>query len=433
MTRPTPARPRHALLAALCLPALLAAAPRETDPTTLYLAVQTPAPASRAPVVGRGPHSYQFVVRSHLSNRLPHRNAPYQVATPDGVPLQGDESYFSGTTDAQGRTAVFRLAQPLALSAWHVQPVVGHGPNGQSFRLSTPGSARDLAGMDYMVDVLDGPLHCGRALPGGLTARFVTPGTTTLQLRNDLSQAQCQALQRQVNPVMARATPAARMAGLRQLMRQPRLARERGLLQGKLETLVLKSGTATEVRALLHSGTDPQATPAARSARLNSMGWGLVGQRPPRHLALATELLTQSVALDANRYNVGSLGWALHLQGREADALEQLNRSLALFEADCKADEYSPYVETLALRGMVLWTQRQVNEALRDWAWADLGNSDGSWTVHIPAWSQIAPLLALHRAEMPDDAPVPRCLSGDGPPDSAPQPAEAGADAPPAS
>jgi hypothetical protein len=74
-----------------------------------------------------------------------------------------------------------------------------------------------------------------------------------------------------------------------------------------------------------------------------------------------------------------------------------------------------------------------VNEALRDWAWADLGNSDGSWTVHIPAWSQIAPLLALHRAEMPDDAPVPRCLSGDGPPDSAPQPAEAGADAQPAS
>jgi hypothetical protein len=379
-----------------------ACAPDEAASAPLYLAVESPVSRKAEHPIGQGPHSYRFVVRDPQHIDRPYRNNRYQVNIEGDATFPDGRRVYRGTTDAQGRTASFHFAQPVPVDQWFVQPLSGSGELGESFRLSASGDCRhDLINYPYMLDGKLGPIFCGRALPGGTTVRYMLPLATPVQLYAALSTSECRALQGRVNPVMARATPAARIAGLQQLRRDRRLAEHEELLLGKIDALIIRHGSLAQIKAMLKRNlAEADASPKEQSAVYNSLGYDLLAQDPPRHLAYANELLDRSVSLEQNLYNIDSKGWALHLAGRHAEALRWMDRALSMYGTQCTESEQASYQETLAHRGMILWTLKQPTAALTDWAKADMASSGGGWANYIPPWNNIRPLLEIRKAEL---------------------------------
>ena len=141
---------RHAPFAPLAFLALLAwpAAHAETclptQETPLHLALETPAAKPGARAIGNGEHRYRFTVRDPQRPQQPFRNGNYRIELPDGTLFPDGTRFFSGRADAAGRTAVFAFSHPLAVDRVLVQPRVGEGRFGQSFRLNVCGPFENL-------------------------------------------------------------------------------------------------------------------------------------------------------------------------------------------------------------------------------------------------------------------------------------------------
>ncbi|MFZ2269828.1 MAG: hypothetical protein WAV95_19820 [Azonexus sp.] len=367
----------------------------------LHLAAESPVRQKTGLQVGEGPHSYRFVVRDPQHIERPYRNGRYQIEIKGDANFPDGTRFYRGTTDGQGRTASFRFAQPLPVANWVVQPLSGQGELGESFRLTSDSCQYDLSNYPYMINSELGPVFCGHALPGGLTIRYMMPLATSVQLDSSISASGCLALQRRVNPVMARANPASRIAGLQQLRRDRKLAEHEELLQAKIEAQVLRHGSLEQVKAMVKRKlAEAGEAPADQANVYNNVGYDLAEQNPPRHLAYANDLLDKSLSLEQTLFNIDSKAWALNQAGHYAEALDQVNRAIALYATQCTESEKNSYPEALAHRGMILWTMKQPGAALTDWAKADISNSGGGWANFIPPWKNIQPLIALRVAEL---------------------------------
>lgn len=367
----------------------------------VYLSVESPVREKAGPQLGEGPHSYRFVVRNPQHIEKPYRNGRYQIEIKGDASFPDGTHFYRGTTDGRGRTASFRFAQAIPLANWVVQPLSGQGDFGESFRLTTGNCSYDLSDYPYMINSELGPVFCGRALPGGLTIRYMTTQAGSVQIDSSISSAECQLLQRRVNPVMARSSATGRIAGLQQLRRDRRLAEHDELLLARIEAQVMRYGSLDQVKAMVkHKLAEAGDSPKAQADVYNNVGYDLAEQNPPRHLAYANELLDKSLSLDQTLFNIDSKGWALYQDGKYAEALPWINRALALYATQCTESEKNSYPEALAHRGMILWTLKQPTEALTDWAKADLASSGGGWANYIPSWKEIRPLIELRKAEL---------------------------------
>lgn len=351
--------------------------------------------------VGSGQFSYRFVVRDPQNIDRPYRNGRYQISLKGDAVFPDGSRFFRGKTDSRGRTATFRMDKALPESAWEVLPMSGQGEFGETFHLTTGECDDDLAGYPYMLNGELGPIFCGQALPGGLTIRYMMPMATSVQVYSSISPDQCRHLQRQINPVMARTSPAARIAGLTRLQRIPHWSDYQEMLQAKIDAQILHHGTLAQVRKLLERQVAANAdTPQGKSSVYNNLAYDLIKQDPPRFLDYASQLLDESLRLDENVFNIDSKAWALHLAGKENEALQLMSRGLALYKARCTEAEKGSYPEALGHRGMVLWTQGKRSEALTDWAKADLSSSGGGWANHIPPWKEISPFITERAKEL---------------------------------
>ncbi len=370
------------------------------DSSTLYLSVESPVRSTSGHVVGDGPYSYRFIVRSPQHIDQPHRRAGYQILLQGGSVFSDRNDVYRGTTDSQGRTATFRTRRPVPLTNWDVRPTEGRGEFGQSFSLSSDDGA-GLSEFPYMVNVATGPIYCGYSLPGGLTARYQTLQPSGLSLFT-LNAAQCHGLQRRVNAVMQRATRQGRISGLQHLLADRRFEEHHDMLRSKLKAIVLHDGSLAEVQRLRADllAKRPDASPAKRASILNGLAYQLASQQPPRLVDYANELMDESLSLDMNLYNMDSKGWILYRMGRYEEALDWLNRALASFKTECTKSEKAAYPETLGHRGLVLWTLKRRSEALVDWARANRFTTNGSWTNGLPHWSKIGPLIEATGARL---------------------------------
>jgi hypothetical protein len=370
---------------------------------TIYLSAESPVRQPAGKAIGDGPHSYRFVVRDPQHIKRPYRNGRYQLELKGDARFPDGTQFYRGTTDSRGRTATFRFAQPLSLEEWFVQPLAGQGEFGETFHLSEEGSCGiGLVAFPYMINGNLGPIFCGETLPGGMTIRYMMPFATGVQVYHSQSTRECKALQRRVNPVMARPTPAQRISGLQQLLRDRRLSEHEDMLQGKIDALLIRHGSLAQIKAdHKHKLADVDETSSqAQSAVYNELAYSLIDQKPPRHLAYANDLLDKSLSLDKNPFNMDSKAWALHLMGRDDEALGWMNRVLPLFGTQCSAAEKASYQESLAHRGMILWSLKQVTEALTDWAKADIYSTAGGWANYIPSWPSIGPLIKVRTEEL---------------------------------
>lgn len=373
----------------------------------LHLSAESPVRGLIRAAVGNGPYSYRFVVRDPRRIDRPYRNGPYQIELTDGTTFPSGSAFYDGTADERGRTAVFRFAKPVGLSDISVQPVVGKGAFGQRFQVTGTTPNSDLSDMPYMIDDQAGRIYCGRVLPQNRTVRYLDTTASTLSLYTDKSHAHCLALEKRINGVMSRPSPLARIGGMRQLLRDPRLESDREMVQNKIDALVIRFGTLNQVKAVLQRQLAPVSTdPAEQADRYNSMAYDLLTEHPPRFVDYANELLDRSLALDRSIYNMDSKGWALHLLGRDEEALEWINRSLALFKSECTDSERAAYPEGLAHQGLILWSLKRQDEALTKWAMADLFTSNGGWTNFIPPWQRIEPLIKQWERQLKADGYV---------------------------
>lgn len=396
---------RHALQAiTLFLVTLGPAQARDCQddyPRTAHLALESPAPAN-SPMIGKGAYSYRFVVRDPQDTERPYRRGRYQIEIKGDFTFPDGTRFYRGITDASGHTASFGFAQEIPPASWFVQPLVGQGRFGESFHLSSQDCTDRLDGRPYILDAITGPLFCGRTLPGGYTARHMATTPTQLQLYSSMSPERCKKLADRVNPVMARASAPQKIRGLEQLLQDSRLERHAELLQGKLDAVIIQSGSVEQVKVLVKRRQaeleKDGGTPRQQSSLLNNMAYQLIDQSPPRHLAYANEMLDASLDLAQNGANIDSKAWALHLLGRDDEALPWANRSVASYGKQCSAGARANFVEALAHRGMILWSLKQRIEALNDWARADAATSAGGWTNAIPDWKSIKPLIKT-RAE----------------------------------
>lgn len=374
----------------VALPA--SACPEATPP--LHLSMESPTKAN-GPQVGTGEYSYRFVVRDPQNVERPYRNGRYQVLLKGEATFPDGTRSYRGKTDAKGRTATFRMAAAQPESAWEVQPITGQGELGESFRLTSSECSYDLSGHPYMLDGELGPIFCGQALPGGNTARYMMPLVTNVRIYSSVEPNECRFLQKRINPVIAKSSPAARIAGLQQLLRDRKLANYSGFLQDKIDAQILRHGNLLQIMQLLDQRLAAyDGNPEERWTVYNSLGYDLVSQNPARHLAYATQLLDESLRLKQNLFNLDSMAWALYQAGRNDEALDMMNRVMGLYQTRCTESEKASYPEALAHRGMILWTQGKRTEALDDWAKADLSTQGGNWANFIPPWKDVSPLIS---------------------------------------
>jgi hypothetical protein len=377
-----------------------------------YVSLEAPVADRSGPQVGRGAYSYRFVVRDPRSGAGPFRRGRYQVSLAYGGTFPDGSRSFRGRTDARGRTATFRFAQPIiGDEAWSVWPLVGRGEMGETLQLVPEGgdSCARLAGWDYVVDIPMGPIFCGSSLPDGLSARFMTPKPTTLSIFTDIPGSTCRRLERVLNPIMAARSPQARIAGLSALVADPRFADASDLLEEKLEALRFRYASLAQLRRALARELD-QAPRESHAEILNHVAFSLLEQTPPRFLAFADGLLDRSLALRQDIYNTDSKGWSLHLLRRDEEALGWVARSLALFGTTCTESERQALPIAFVHRGVILWALERKPEALDDWAQASLLDSTEDWVNALPDGADVEAKVRTRAEQLRATAAVtPRC------------------------
>lgn len=314
-------------------------------------------PTGRDPAqasVGEGEHTYRFVVRDANQPDKPWRRARYQVSTREGVKWEGGPDAHQGVTDAQGRTALYRSKTPVAPEDWMVLPLLGKGQQGMTFRLVDQDD-NGVADHPYLIDAEGGAIFCGRSLPGGHTARVLDRKPTTMRLYTCTDEGECRKLAAALNPVMAQTDPQRQIKGLQGLLSQGWVRSSQERIQGKLMDVLLAHGSDSEIRALVSSWlAEPGVSRKVLADRLNSAGYGLVDQQPPRLPKLAEALLAQGLALEPSPAILDSHAWALHALGRHDEALLELDAAIEGFHQWCEPDHEAMYQETLAHRARVL-------------------------------------------------------------------------------
>ncbi|EGY52640.1 hypothetical protein [Neisseria shayeganii] len=119
------------LLAAATCPALAAPATRQSaeEPKGSFSFTRD---FAQAKTYGQGPHRYRMILR-HPQNGTPLANQDYALShsSVDLSFVAEPKKVFQGTTDAQGRTAVFAFGKPVPAAGWNLRPRTGSGPLGE--------------------------------------------------------------------------------------------------------------------------------------------------------------------------------------------------------------------------------------------------------------------------------------------------------------
>jgi hypothetical protein len=107
--------------------------------------------------IGAGAFRTQFVLNDpHIGTPWPHH--PYALMV-DGYPLpfaREGKGIYRGVTDAQGRTARFRLDANIPRDKWRILERVGDGPLGQTFQMVSASGA-PLADHAYQMVICSTP------------------------------------------------------------------------------------------------------------------------------------------------------------------------------------------------------------------------------------------------------------------------------------
>jgi hypothetical protein len=356
-----------------------------------YLSLEAPVADRSGPQVGRGAYSYRFVVRDPQWVNRPFRRGRYQVSLEGAATFPDGGQYFRGRTDDLGRTAVFRFTNPVVGDeSWSVWPLVGRGEMGETIELQVEGSGpcARLAGWDYLIDDVMGPIFCGKTLPNGITARFMTLKPATLRVFTDIPGGVCRRLRRVLNSIMAALSPQERIAGLQALVADPRFADASELLEEKLEAQRYRFASVAQLRRAVERELMEEPV-ESQALILNHAAYSLLEQEPPRFIPFADGLLDRSLALKESLYNTDSKGWSLHLQGRDEEALGWVERSLAHFGTACTDSQRKALPIAFIHWGVILWALQRKSEALDAWAQASLLDSSDDWVNALPPGSNV--------------------------------------------
>lgn len=383
---------------------------------TSYLKQVTAQPSPGVQVIGQGAYAWRFVVRHPERPEEPYRLASYQVRLPGGLKLANGDTAVVGTTDAQGRTAIIRVAAESQPSDWVVLPAWGQGPSG-TVVLYNNGQGDGMPDIPYVLEIDTGPIYCGISLPTGHSAYLQVPESHGILQRQMESHDNCLAFQRVLNPIVRTPSLKARLAGIRRLMANPLWIDRRDLLSDKLQAIILREGSQSDVEHHVQEQVYDEwgISKAEQASRLNGIAYALLTMQPPRLLPLAHRLIEQSVALNATPENLDTKGWALHQLGRHTEALGLYAQALKGFQAMCQPDTQSAYLETMAHQAETLWTMGRSQEAIDLWAAIarndqrnDLGESWSNGLVH---WNKAkAAIQARVEEQNAQDLPVmPNC------------------------
>lgn len=109
---------------------------------------------SNASVVGSGSHRYRMILLDPMTNQ-PLANQDYALShsTADLPFVKESKKVYQGTTDAQGRTAVFAFKQAVPQSGWNLRPRTGSGPLGEQMVVVINGHIEK--GFDYVLVVCE--------------------------------------------------------------------------------------------------------------------------------------------------------------------------------------------------------------------------------------------------------------------------------------
>jgi hypothetical protein len=154
------------------------------------------ADAEKSLVVGEGRYAYQFTLIDPHTNK-PWPNRPYALTTGRHnhyhLPFVADQkNVYQGISDAEGKTALFRLPVRISDKDWDLRERFGSGPNGETFKLKTSGSGKPLADYPYLLMICSTPpkYHIGFSYPNGDTAYSASdkPERITLSVGGDFDE-----------------------------------------------------------------------------------------------------------------------------------------------------------------------------------------------------------------------------------------------------
>jgi tetratricopeptide (TPR) repeat protein len=271
------------------------------------------------------------------------------------------------------------------------------------------GLGQHAVDVPYLLDQTSGPVFCGRSLPGGLTVRWRSAQRAKVSIYAELTDIDCLRLQGRVNPIMRAASLPVRVAGLRQLMQDPTLQAARAIVRHKLQAMVVDQGSQAEIERLIaQEAATPGQTKAQQADLLNTVGYALLTQHPPRLLDFAEQLMTLAVAHNPSPYQEDSKGWAVYRQGRLDEALGWFERAQAHFLQTCTDDDQHAYLETLGHKGQAWLKLGRRDEALALWRQIAQAAPDESWADSLDDWhAQREAILASAKAQPTDDASSP--------------------------
>lgn len=140
----------------------------------------------QAKTYGKGAHRYRMVLLHPLKG-TPLANQDYALSH-SGVDLSfvpEQKKVFQGTTDAQGRTAVFAFGKPVPVAGWNVRPRTGSGPLGEQMVLSE--SIGPIKGEPYVLLVCEDAPYIYRGITDatGQTAYVATVKPANIKLYSD--------------------------------------------------------------------------------------------------------------------------------------------------------------------------------------------------------------------------------------------------------
>ncbi|WP_244137799.1 hypothetical protein [Burkholderia sp. BCC1644] len=337
----------------------------------------TALPAARArtyvaPTVsfGKGAYVHRFVLRDPVTHQ-PLRNARYRLLLPGqviaGLPPReaGGDSVVFGTTDAAGRTVRIRLSSRHPDSQWALQPVVGEGDSGGTFRVIDEDTGQPYGPYPYVLDVMGEYLVCGRVDANGYTVFAQSHMDRKLMLNRTVLRA----------PVDTDwcAGPGTNIANRARDPGAPDLYTQYlGSLvaDGRHLGRALRQRIAAKMVALAIAERDEGRIDTALDIGqfsddlLNGVGYDLVnaGLKIDRALAMIDARLAKS---PNDAYALDSKGWALYRLGHSDEALTWFDRSIAIFakDGDTDKDAREAHATGLTHKGEVLWKQGREDEA----------------------------------------------------------------------
>ncbi|WP_254605353.1 tetratricopeptide repeat protein [Burkholderia contaminans] len=326
---------------------------------------------------GTGAYVHRFVLRDPVTHR-PLPNARYRLLLPGqviaGLPPheKGGESVVFGTTDAAGRTVRIRLPARHPEHEWALQPIVGEGDMGGTFRVIDIDTGRPYGHYSYVLDVTGAYLACGQIDANGYTVfaqshedRKLWLHPTVLRIPTDTDWC---------------AGPAADIANSAGNPGVPDLYTQYlGSLVADGQHLgrALRQQIAAKMVALAIAERDEGRIDTALEVgnftdrMLNTVGYDLVnaGLKIDRAMAMIDARLAKS---PDDAYALDSKGWALYRLGRNDDALTWFDRSIAIFakDGDIDKDAREAYASGLTHKGEVLWKLARRDEAREAFAQA---------------------------------------------------------------